>query len=353
MRTTATKTAAHQTGASERAASGISRGWTVQRFLLDNSILIALIVAVVIFSVLSPTIFFSLPNLITVLRLASLGGIIVACYTCAMIAGQLDLSTPFVGGLTAVVFAVLFQVMALPLAIAFIIAIALAAGIGWFNSWLVNRVGIPTLIGTVAVGALCYGAAFLIVDSFGQSGVIRLTRPPLRSIVNTTLFNVPISVYLMFVVYFVVFVLLTHTRVGAHLYALGGNPQAARLNGIRTQRLIALVLMMTAVSAGVASILLSGRQMASGPAISILGASASGSLAAPASPLVAALFAGVSLSGGVGRVERTLFGVLFLAVLAIGMAIINLPAFVRILIEGLAFVAAILLDSIRQRMDTR
>jgi ribose/xylose/arabinose/galactoside ABC-type transport system permease subunit len=149
------------------------------------------------------------------------------------------------------------------------------------------------------------------------------------------------------------YVLMNHTRIGAHLYAIGGNPQAARLNGINTGRLIALVLVLTALSTTVASILLSGRQLAAGPIISALGASSSGSLASPASPLVAALFAGVALSGGEGRVERTLLGVLFLATLSIGMAIVNLPVYMRISIEGIASVLAILLDSLRRRIETR
>jgi ribose transport system permease protein len=311
-------------------------------FLLDNAIVVALVAAIVVFSVASPEVFFSWTNLISILRFASLGGIIVACYTCAMIAGQLDLSTSQVGAFTAIVFTLFFQVMRWPLVLALVAALAGAALIGWINSLLINRVGVPSLVTTLAVGTLAYGLSYLLVDAFGSSSVMRLTRPPLRSLINTSFLGVPISIFLMFGMYAVIYVLLNHTRFGAHLYAVGGNPQAARLNGIRVSRLIATVLMMTAVSAGAATILLGARSLAVTPLMTVL-----------ASPLVAALFAGVSLSGGVGRIERTLVGVLFFSVLGIGLSILSLPPFVRFSVEGLAFVLALLTDSIRSHLEQR
>jgi ribose transport system permease protein len=311
-------------------------------FLLDNAIVVALLVAVIVFSLASPEVFFSSTNLISILRFASLGGIIVACYSCAMIAGQLDLSTSQVGAFTGVVFALLFQVLRWPLPLALLAALAFAGTIGWLNGQLINRVGLPSLVTTLAVGTLIYGLSYLIVDGFGTASVMRLTRPPLRSLVNADLFGIPVSIYLMFALYAVIYVLLNHTRFGAHLYAIGGNPQAARLNGIRVPQLISTVLVMTAIAAGVATILLAGRQLAVTPTTTVL-----------ASPLVAALFAGVSLSGGVGRIERTLIGVLFFSVLGIGLSILSLPPFVRFTVEGLAFVLALLTDSIRTHLEQR
>jgi ribose/xylose/arabinose/galactoside ABC-type transport system permease subunit len=335
----------------QRRVSRRTETWML--FVLNNGILLALIAEAVIFSIASPNIFFTVDTLVTVLRLASLAGILVACFTAALIAGQIDLSTPQVGGFVAVVFALMFQVGQWPLEVAFLLALLLGAGVGLLNSWLISRFGLPSLIVTLAVGTLCFGVAFLLVDAYSTSGTIPLVKPPLRSIINSEILGIPVSIYLMFLVYLAMYVLMNHTRIGAHLYAIGGNPQAARLNGINTGRLIALVLILTALATTVASILLSGRQLAAGPIISALGASSSGSLAAPASPLVAALFAGVALSGGEGRVERTLLGVLFLATLSIGMAIVNLPVYMRISIEGIAFVLAILLDSLRRRIETR
>ncbi len=318
------------------------------RFLLDNGLLVALVVEVIFFSVASPTIFFSRDNFFTILRSSAATGITVAFFTMALIARQLDLSTAQVGSLTAVIFAWLFGINGQPLGVAFVVALLCSVLIGLLNSWLVNRLRLPALIGTVAVGTLCYGVTLAIVQASTKTGLINLTRPPLRSIVSTEILGVPVTVILMFIVYFVAYILLNHTKLGAHLYALGGNPQAARLNGIKSTRLIRFVLIGTAVSAGVAAIMVSGRNLSAG---SVSQVGASGTLLG--GPLIAAVFAGVGLNGGSGKVERTLFGVLFLTVLSVGMSILQATPFVRITAEGVSFVLAILLDSIRQHLESR
>lgn len=321
------------------------RSRTVLRFLLNNGLLFALLIEVVIFAIASPDIFLSTGNMFTVLRISATTGITVAFYTMALITGQIDLSTAQVGAAAAVVFAWLFAILEWPLEIAFVIALAFAAILGLINSWLVIRVRIPSLIATLALGTLCYGLAISLVQANSTTGLIKVTRPPLREIVNTEVFGIPATVIVMFVVYAFIYVLLNHTRLGAHLYALGGSAQAARLNGIQDKWLIRLVLIGTAVSAGISAIIISGRGLsasATTPVGGVLGG-----------PLIAAVFSGVGLSGGTGRIERTLIGVIFLAVLTSGLSILNVSPFARSMIEGLAFVLAILLDSIRQRLETR
>lgn len=318
------------------------------RFLLDHGLLVALVVEVTLFSLASPTIFFSRDNLFTILRMSAATGITVAFFTMALIARQIDLSTLQVGGLVAVAFAWMFGIAQWPLELAFVLALLLAVGVGLLNAWLIARIGLPSLVGTLAVGTLCFGVAIAIVQATSTTGLIRLSRPPLRSIVSAEVLGIPATVILMFVVYLFVYIILNHTRLGAHLYALGGNPSAARLNGIRSTRLIYLVLVGTAVSASLAAIISAGRSMSAGSMTYVGG---TGTILA--GPFIGAVFGGVGLGGGTGKVERTLFAVLFLSVLTVGMSILNASPFIRIMVEGMAFVLAIVLDSIRQRLDTR
>jgi ribose transport system permease protein len=325
-----------------------SRREAVIRSLLDHGLLVALIIEIGIFSLAAPTIFFSRENFFTILRLSAATGITVAFYSMALIAGQIDLSTAQVGGLSAVVFAWMFGIAQWPLEIAVILAVLFSVWVGLANSWLVTRVGLPSLIATLAMGTLCFGVTIAIVQANTTTGLIRLTRPPLRSVVSAEVFGIPVVVILMFIVYFAVYILLNHTRLGAHLYALGGNPQAARLNGIQSTRLIRLVLVGTAISASVAAIITAGRNLSAG---SVTQVGTAGTLLG--GPLIAAVFGGVGLAGGAGKVERTLIGVLFLSVLSVGMSILNATPFIRIMIEGVAFVLAIVLDSIRQQIENR
>ncbi len=317
----------------------------VLKFLLNNGLLIALVIEIAIFATASPEIFLSTGNLFTVLRISATTGITVAFYTIALIAGQIDLSTAQVGAVTAVIFAWMFAILEWPLELSFVLAMAFAALLGLINSWLVIRVKIPSLIATLALGTLCYGLAISVIQSNSTTGLIRLNRPPLRDIINTEIVGIPATVILMFAVYTIIYILLNHTRLGAHLYALGGNPQAARLNGIQDKRLVRFALMFTAMSAGFTAIMIAGRGLSAGAATPVGGVLGG--------PLVAAIFSGVGLSGGSGRIERTLIGVIFLAVLTSGMSILNVSPFARSMIEGLAFVFAILIDSVRQRIETR
>ncbi len=325
---------------STKITKAASSSWLI--WLLENAIFVALALAIVVFSLASPDNFFTSTTFVAVLRFASLGGILVAFFTCAMIAGQLDLSALTVGALGAMVFAVCFQVLQIPLLLALLIALGVAALFGALNSYLIYQVQIPSLVTTLAVGTLAYGVSYLLLDSFGTSNIMRLSRPPLRSLINTQVLGLPISIVLMFICYFVLYVVLNHTKLGSHIYAVGANANAARLNGVRVSSVIYFVLVSTAIAAGFATIMLGGRQLAVTPLMSVTSA-----------PLVAALFAGVSLSGGSGRIERTLVGVLFFAVLGIGLSILALPSWVRFSVEGLAFILALLTDSIRNHLETR
>jgi ribose transport system permease protein len=323
-----------------KIAKAPSSKWLI--WLLENAIFVALALAIMVFSVASPDNFFTTNTFIAVLRFASLGGILVAFFTCAMIAGQLDLSALTVGALGAMVFAVCFQVLQLPLVLALIIALGIVALFGALNSFLIHQVQIPSLVTTLAVGTLAYGVSYLLLDAFGTSNIMRLSRPPLRSLINTEVLGLPISIILMFACYFILYIVLNHTKLGSHIYAVGANANAARLNGVWVSRVIYFVLVSTAIAAGFATIMLGGRQLAVTPLMAVTSA-----------PLVAALFAGVSLSGGSGRIERTLVGVLFFAVLGIGLSILALPSWVRFSVEGLAFILALLTDSIRNHLETR
>src|SRR5262249_52456655 len=164
-------------------------------------------------------------------------------------------------------------------------------------------------------------------DLFGSNiSQIKIAAPALRKLVNDGFLGtgVAMPVYLMLALYLAYYILLNHTRLGAHMYAVGGNPRAAYLAGIRVLPITAFCLIGVAVSTVVASIFLGVRLLTTGAATTFSAAAAStGSSAIPV-PLVAAVIAGIGLTGGTGRIERSLFGVLFFSVLTLGMGILSL-----------------------------
>ena len=324
-------------------ASSVRRvdGKQVVQFLLDNGLFIAFILEFVLFAVAAPNMFLKSRTLEAILRLSGPAGIVLASYTITLISGQIDLSTAQVGGMASLMFAAVFQLLEWPLGVALALTVVLTIAVGLLSSYLIQQ-GIPSFVSTLAVGVVSGGIGYLIINLTKQPGMIRLVRPPLRDIANFEILGVPFVIPLMFVAYAIGWIVLNQTKFGAHIYALGGNPSAAALNGINAARIARIVLVTNAVITGMAGILIAGRQLAAQPGVEGLGQS-----------LTAALFAGVALSGGSGKIERTLIGLLFLSTLTIGLGILNVAAPVRQLINGLAFVFAILLDSIRQQMASR
>ena len=316
-------------------------GKQVVQFLLDNGLFIAFILEFVLFAVAAPNMFLKSRTLEAILRLSGPAGIVLASYTITLISGQIDLSTAQVGGMASLMFAAVFQLLEWPLGVALALTVVLTIAVGLLSSYLIQQ-GIPSFVSTLAVGVVSGGIGYLIINLTKQPGMIRLVRPPLRDIANFEIIGVPFVIPLMFVAYAIGWIVLNQTRFGAHIYALGGNPSAAALNGINAARIARIVLVTNAVITGMAGILIAGRQLAAQPGVEGLGQS-----------LTAALFAGVALSGGSGKIERTLIGLLFLSTLTIGLGILNVAAPVRQLINGLAFVFAILLDSIRQQLASR
>lgn len=328
-------------GAQVTSSNARDRRRRVVQFLLDNGLFIAFALEFTLFAVAAPDLFIRTRTMEAILRLSGPAGIVLASYTITLISGQIDLSTAQVGGMASLMFAAVFQLLEWPLGVALALTVVLTISVGLLSSYLIQQ-GIPSFVSTLAVGVVCGGIGFLIIDLTDQPGMIRLVRPPLRDIANFEIFGVPFVIPMMFVAYAIGWVVLNQTRFGAHIYAMGGNPAAAALNGINAIRIARIVLVVNAVITGMAGILIAGRQLAAQPGVEGLGQS-----------LTAALFAGVALSGGSGKIERTLIGLLFLSTLTIGLGILNVAAPVRQLIFGSAFVFAILLDSIRQQLATR
>jgi len=310
--------------------------------ILDGVLPAALVIALVTFGLLLPGLFFTPENLLGILRYAALGGIVVAGFSLALIAGQIDFSTVQVGILTSAVFAALYQYQSWPLLPALLVALLAAAACGLLSALIINVLKVPSLVTTLAVGVLALGLSYVIFDFYGATGSLRLSRPPVRSIATATPLGVPIAVWTMLLVYGLSYGVLNYTRFGAHLYAVGGNAQAARVNGVRVEWVITAVMVTVALLAGLATLLFSGRNITVSPSAAVISA-----------PLAAVLLAGVSLAGGSGRLERTLLAVLFFAVLGIGLSLLALPAFVRVILEGSVFVLALLGESARQHLETR
>ena len=150
--------------------------------------------------------------------------------------------------------------------------------------------------------------------------------------------NIPVSVYIMLVVYLMVCVVLKYTAYGKRVYAVGGNPQASYISGIDVRMVRFWGMVISSLAAGLAGIIFVAQVGATVPTAGNTGLM---------DVVTAVILGGISLSGGKGRIEGTLIGVLILAVLSNGMVLTSVQGYYQMLVKGVVILLAVYVDSLR------
>lgn len=292
-----------------------------------------LVLLIVLMAVVAPN-FFTMSNGMNVARTASINAILAAGMTLVILTAGIDLS---VGSILAIagVSSVMLHTAGTPMIIAVLGGIAVGALAGFINGGLVAWLSLPAFI--VTLGSMTY----LRGTSYALLGGMPLTANDLSFSIlgNGYVAGIPTPVVLMLGVYLFLWFLLERTRFGRHVYAVGGNPEAARLAGINVKSVLVRVYMIAGATAGLAGIIFSARVLSAQPT-----AGESYELDA----IAAVVLGGTSLAGGRGRILGTLIGALILGVLTNGLVLMNVPFFYQLIIKGLVIVFAIALDSFRR-----
>ena len=292
-----------------------------------------LILMCLVMALLAPN-FLSVDNAVNVARAVSINAILAAGMTMIILTGGIDLS---VGSTLAVagVAGVLLATAGVPGWLAVIGGILAGALAGFVNGAFVAWLTLPAFI--VTLGSMTYlrGTAYSLLD--GQPLVA--SDLAYRGIGNGTVAGIPTPVVVMVVIYVAFWFLLERTRFGRHVYAVGGNIEAARLAGINTKRVLLLDYTIAGAAAGLAGIIFSARVLSAQPT-----AGTNYELDA----IAAVVLGGTALAGGRGRVLGTLVGALIIGVLSNGLVLMNVPFFYQLIIKGVVIVLAVALDSLRQ-----
>ncbi|MBP7149234.1 MAG: ABC transporter permease [Acidobacteria bacterium] len=277
--------------------------------------------------------FLTAGNLLNVSLQASITAIIAAGMTFVILTGGIDLS---VGSVVAMA-GILGTLAAKggPPALAPWIALAAAAGFGALSGGgaglLVTRFRIAPFIVTLALMTVWRGTAFVITEgrpvwelpeSFGALGGSRQL-------------GVPLPTWITALVFLAGHVVLSHTRFGRHVYAVGGNAEAARLAGIRTARVTAAVYVISGALAAVSGVLLASRMNSGQPNAGIM---------YELDAIAAVVVGGTSITGGRGSVARTLVGALLIAVLKNGLNLLDVNSYLQQVVVGVVILVAVLFD---------
>ncbi len=299
--------------------------------------LIGLALMIIAFTIRAPTTFLTLPNFLNILNQSSLTAIIAAGLTMALVVGEFDLSIGYVASFSGLLVVGFIARDGVPVLLAIPLILLVGGAIGTTSGFLVTKVRINAVIATLGVGTILVGVGFAysafpiaagVPQEFTQLALGRL------------LFGIPNPIFVMLVVLAILWVVLNKTELGMKMQAVGGNPEAARLSGIRVDRVKIIAFATAGVCAALTGTLLSAT----------LG---SGTLAAADGYLLdafAAVFLGsATLRDGEFHILGTLIGVLIIAVGFNGLSIFGAPTWFQPIFKGAILVLAVGLSTLARR----
>jgi ribose transport system permease protein len=316
-----------------RAADGEERSRRLR--VPDTAALIVVFAALFIFFAIKSPVFLTKDNLINVLIAVATVGILACPGTMLLVAGQFDLSVGSGVALTSTLFAYLVaHHSGTGTAVLAALGVGLVAGV--INGFLVTVIGINALITTLGTLAIYSGVAFLITSGlpiqFNGFGTLALDRPAL---------SIPWSVYIFFAFILVSVLVLRYTVFGRSVYAIGANPLAARLAGIRVGRILFICFVASGLAVGIAG-LIAASQTGQG--------SGNAGTGFELSVVTAVVLGGASLAGGRGTIFGTVLGVLIIGIINNGLTLLNIQSFWQDVTRGILLILAVGFDQIRLRL---
>lgn len=324
----------------EKQIMGLSFG----AFMSKYGIVVIFVALCIIMSIVSPA-FRTVRNVTNVIRQVSIIGIVSMGVTFAIITGGIDLSSGSMIALISVVVASLSQnkvnpnqplSIVVPIVIGIAVALLIGFLLGAVNGSLHAYGKIPPFIATLGMMTAARGAAALFTggrpvgdlkDTFTYIGTGRFL-------------GLPIPIWIYIVMGIIAHILLSRTKFGRHVFAIGGNEQAARICGINVERTLVKVYAFAGLLTAVSAVLLTARTSAGNPTYGL-----SYELDAIASTVIG----GTSLSGGVGSIPFCVVGALIIGVLNNSMDLLSVNAYWQQIVKGVIIVVAVLIDARKQR----
>lgn len=306
--------------------------WTLVRFR-EAGISIFILVLMVAVTVRAPS-FLTVDNFKDILLNISILTIVALAQTMVIITHGIDLSVSSVIGLVAMMVAfVVKQNPEMPVPFAVLLGMALGAVLGSFNGLIITYGNVPPIIATLGTLSVYRGLVFF----YSQGTWINSFELPaaFKQLSKGTPLGLPNMVIIALIVAAVVYYFLNYTRTGRDIFAVGSNPEAAQYSGIRKQRIIFLVYMLSGLLAGLAAVLWVSR---------FESAQTNTALGFELQTVAASVVGGVSISGGVGTVPGVMLGALLLGMIQNSLTLIRISPFWQLAAQGLLILFAVISD---------
>lgn len=322
----------------------------VKDLIADKAIYIVLVILFVLIVIMEPK-FLSFNNFTNIFAQSATRIIIALAASMILIVQGVDLSAGRMIGLAAVVAASLMQQISyayrmypklaeLPIIVPFLVVIAICAVAGMISGIAVSIFKVPPFVATLAMQLVLYGAASIYFDRppYGAQPIggidSKYTKLATGS-VGLGSFRIPYLIIIAVVVSIIIWILWNKTKFGKYMYAVGGNPEAAKVSGVNVNRIQIMVYTLAGAMYAFAATLEVGR---------IGSASNTTGNGYEMDAVAAAVVGGVSLAGGVGSVGGILIGVLIFTVINYGLAFIGVNMYWQYIVKGMIILFAVILD---------
>lgn len=313
-------------------------------FVKKHSVEFVLLILIAIFGIARPNTFLKVSNFTTILRQSAITGIMSLGLMIVMISGGLNLAVGSMVSLVTVVSAVLLNWHGMHWVPTYLIVLVLSTFIGWLTGVIIVKTKIWPMIGSLAMQTILSGIAYITCKGkpiYGlpdEAKMFGLGKIPVFG------FELPVPIIILVVVAILVAIFMNKTFIGRQIYVTGSNEEAARLSGVKTEKIKILTYVICGFLCGIAGIVMTGRVSSGQPAAGN---------GMEMTCLTAVVIGGVSMTGGEGKTFKAIIGVLIISVLSNGLTIMNVGEYQKMIVEGLIFLFAVCFDSMQNIMAAR
>ncbi|EKF9166703.1 ribose ABC transporter permease [Vibrio cholerae] len=305
-----------------------------KEWLIEQKSLIALLFLVVVVSFLNPN-FFTVDNLLNILRQTSVNAIIAVGMTLVILTAGIDLSVGSVLALCGA-FAATLVAMEVPVLVAVPTALLAGAALGAISGIIIAKGKVQAFIATLVTMTLLRGVTMVYTDGRPISTGFTDTADTFAWFGTGYALGIPVPVWLMVVVFAGAWYLLNHTRFGRYVYAVGGNESATRLSGINVDRVKIGVYAICGLLAALAGIIVTSRLSSAQP---------TAGMGYELDAIAAVVLGGTSLMGGKGRIMGTLIGALIIGFLNNALNLLDVSSYYQMIAKAVVILLAVLVDN--------
>ncbi len=295
------------------------------------------LIGLIVFSVIVAFInsrFMTTSNILNILRQTSINAVIATGMTFVILTGGIDLSVGSILGFSGAVAAMMLasgvdSIIAIP------VALIVGLVVGALNGVLISKGKLQPFIVTLATMTMLRGATLVFTDGKPIGTGFEANSQLFAWFGNGYVLGIPVPIIVIIVTFLVALFVLTQTKIGRYVYALGGNEEATKLSGISTDKVKIFVYAISGMMAALAGIIITSRLSSAQPT-----AGSGYELDA----IAAVVLGGTSLAGGTGTIVGTMIGALIIGVLNNALNLMDVSSYFQMLAKGSVILLAVLLD---------